>query len=187
MVLNRQRRVRVRPAVLEEFLARVRRTVGMAEESVSVCLVSDAAMASLNRRYRGKRGPTDVLSFPADQMERRERKKRKERIQKNQRELRAFCSSSFPSFPSSTSSPSFTSSLSSVSSPSSRLFLGDVAISAETARRNARRFGRRLEDELRILILHGVLHLLGYDHEADTGEMERLERRLRRRLRVAGA
>ena len=50
------------------------------------------------------------------------------------------------------------------------------------ARRNAKRFGRTLADELRILILHGVLHLMGYDHERDSGQMERRERILRRRL-----
>lgn len=61
-------------------------------------------------------------------------------------------------------------------------FLGDVAISPLTARRNARRLGRPFQDELRILILHGVLHLMGYDHETDRGEMHRLESRLRRRL-----
>ena len=64
-------------------------------------------------------------------------------------------------------------------------YLGDVVISAETARRNARRVGRRFQDELRVLILHGVLHLLGYDHEADRGEMNRLEHRLRQSLRLA--
>ncbi len=60
--------------------------------------------------------------------------------------------------------------------------LGDIAISPETARRNARRFGRALPEELRVLILHGVLHLMGYDHETDRGQMDRIERRLRRRL-----
>src|ERR1700730_8195859 len=64
-------------------------------------------------------------------------------------------------------------------------FLGDIAISPMVARRNARAFGRRLEDELRILTLHGVLHLLGYDHETDCGEMNRIEMRLRRRLGIA--
>jgi len=63
-------------------------------------------------------------------------------------------------------------------------FLGDIAISPVVARRNARLFGRGLPEELQILILHGVLHLLGYDHEADGGEMERVEMRLRRRLRI---
>jgi probable rRNA maturation factor len=60
-------------------------------------------------------------------------------------------------------------------------FLGDIAISPATARRYAKKDGRALPIELQILILHGVLHLLGYDHEADSGEMSRLEQRLRRR------
>jgi len=63
-------------------------------------------------------------------------------------------------------------------------FLGDIAISPVVARCNARALGRELPEELQILILHGVLHLLGYDHEADRGEMERVEMRLRRRLGI---
>ena len=65
-------------------------------------------------------------------------------------------------------------------------YAGDIAISPEAARRNARRFSRSLPAEMRILILHGMLHLAGFDHETDHGEMDRLERRLRKRLRVAG-
>ncbi len=64
-------------------------------------------------------------------------------------------------------------------------YIGDIAISPETARRNARRYSRSLPVEMRILILHGMIHLAGFDHETDRGEMERLERRLRKRLRVA--
>jgi probable rRNA maturation factor len=64
-------------------------------------------------------------------------------------------------------------------------YLGDIAISPETARRNARRFSRSLPVEMRILILHGMIHLAGFDHESDRGEMDRLERRLRKRLGVA--
>lgn len=63
--------------------------------------------------------------------------------------------------------------------------LGDIAISPATARRNAKEYGRTLQNELRILILHGTLHLLGYDHETDRGQMNRCERRLRRRLGLA--
>jgi probable rRNA maturation factor len=63
-------------------------------------------------------------------------------------------------------------------------YLGDIAISPRVARRNARQYGRTLPEELRILILHGLLHLLGYDHETDGGEMDRKEQRLRRRLRL---
>ena len=61
--------------------------------------------------------------------------------------------------------------------------LGDVVISVETAARNARALGRTLAPELDVLALHGFLHVLGYDHEADDGTMDRLERRLRKRLR----
>ena len=60
--------------------------------------------------------------------------------------------------------------------------LGDIAISPATARRYAKKNGRKLSSELRVLILHGVLHLLGYDHETDRGEMDRVERKLRKRL-----
>ena len=64
-------------------------------------------------------------------------------------------------------------------------FLGDIAISPTAARRNARSLGRSLSEEIHVLILHGTLHLLGYDHEADRGEMDRVEGRLRRRLGLA--
>lgn len=67
-----------------------------------------------------------------------------------------------------------------------RGFLGDVVISAETARRNARREGHSAANEIRWLVLHGVLHLLGYDHETDQGEMTALELTLRERLGITG-
>jgi probable rRNA maturation factor len=60
--------------------------------------------------------------------------------------------------------------------------LGDIVISVPQFRRQARERGHSAERELKVLVLHGVLHCLGYDHETDQGEMERLERRLRRRL-----
>ncbi len=59
-------------------------------------------------------------------------------------------------------------------------FLGDIVIAAGVARRQASVGGHSLQTELRILALHGLLHLLGYDHEQDSGQMARLERRLRR-------
>jgi probable rRNA maturation factor len=64
-------------------------------------------------------------------------------------------------------------------------YLGDIAISPKVARRYAKQFGRSFPDELRILILHGVLHLLGYDHETDQGQMDTIEQTLRRRLGLA--
>jgi len=59
-------------------------------------------------------------------------------------------------------------------------YAGDVAISAEIASRNARLLGHTTAEEIRILTLHGLLHLAGYDHERDDGEMERMEARLRK-------
>jgi probable rRNA maturation factor len=60
-------------------------------------------------------------------------------------------------------------------------FLGDIVIARGVARRQARAHAHAESTEWRVLALHGLLHLLGYDHEADTGAMQRLEQRLRRR------
>jgi probable rRNA maturation factor len=106
--------------------------------SLGVRLVGDPAMRALNRRWRGKDRPTDVLSFPGE------------------------------------------------ATPEGR-HLGDLVVSVPTARRQAAAAGHGLERELRVLLLHGVLHCLGHDHETDGGEMERLERRLRRRWVASAA
>ncbi len=146
MIVNRQRTVRIPRRALELFLRRVQAEVGSEKSGVTVCFVSDPEIARLNRVFRKKRGPTDVLSFPAADRGR----------------------------PVATGKRA-----------SSRIadgYLGDIAISPAAARRNAARFGRPLLAELRILILHGVLHLFGYDHETDRGQMDRVERKLRRRL-----
>ncbi len=151
MVFNRQRRIPLAVGPLEVFLSRVRSVLGLPPEAVAVRLVSDRAIARWNLRYRGKRGPTDVLSFPVAGRSRK--------------------------LPIGGGMPG--------NGKCDRIpprYLGDIAISPATARRNARRLRRPLLAELRALILHGVLHLAGYDHESDRGEMARLERRLRRRL-----
>jgi probable rRNA maturation factor len=62
--------------------------------------------------------------------------------------------------------------------------LGDVAIAVDQAESQARQNGLKFEQEIAQLILHGLLHLCGYDHETDNGEMNRLELRLRKRLRI---
>lgn len=143
MIVNRQRAVGVSAAQLQRFLARVQRTLRLPKGSVAVCLMEDREIARLNQKYRGKRGGTDVLSFPVNgSFEPGRNGKRTNRAG----------------------------------------FLGDIAISPAAAKRNARDCGRPISDELRILILHGVLHLLGYDHETDSGQMERYEGRLRSKL-----
>jgi probable rRNA maturation factor len=145
MILNRQNAVRIPVSDLQRFLGRVQRKLHITSSALTVCLVSNAQIARWNRDLRRKRGPTDVLSFPAD-----------EGSEKRQRNGAA---------------------------PDS--YLGDIAIAPAVARQNARRFGRTFTDELRILILHGALHLMGYDHETDHGEMDQLEERLRRALGLA--
>ena len=63
-------------------------------------------------------------------------------------------------------------------------FAGEIAISADVAAHSARELGHPLATELKVLMLHGMLHLAGHDHESDRGEMARLEQKLRRRLRL---
>jgi len=167
MIWNRQRRVRVSMKDLQSFLARARRALRLSAGSLTVCLVTSAEIAKWNRAYRGKQGPTDVLSFPAEagppgSGARAARKPQSRRMTSKK--------------------PAPFASVTSRGSASSASYLGDVAIAPAIARRNARRFGRAFEDEMRILILHGMLHLMGYDHETDNGQMERRERRLRRAL-----
>src|SRR5207302_2044201 len=65
-----------------------------------------------------------------------------------------------------------------------RKLAGDLAISVDIASRNARELGHSTAHEVKILVLHGILHLAGYDHESDDGEMARTELRLRRDLRL---
>jgi probable rRNA maturation factor len=65
-----------------------------------------------------------------------------------------------------------------------RRVAGDVAISADVARENAARLGHSVADEVKILTLHGILHLAGFDHERDNGEMASRESQLRRQLKL---
>ncbi len=166
MIVNRQRHVRVPVRNLGEFVSRARHALRLPVESFAVCLVTNSEIARWNRTYRGKKGATDVLSFPADAEQEKQMKQRKHRKRPAARGR----------FPYSASSTSFASSAS---------YLGDIAIAPAVARRNARRFGRTFGEEMRILILHGMLHLMGYDHETDSGQMDRRERRLRRALGLA--
>jgi len=69
-----------------------------------------------------------------------------------------------------------------LSFPGEEPYLGDIAISLTRARAQARQWGHTLEDEVRILMLHGLLHLKGMDHDADSGEMARTELRWRKKL-----
>ncbi len=89
----------------------------------TVVITSDEAVAELNQQYRGVAGPTDVLSFPAQEP-----------------------------------TPGF------ISAPEMAAYLGDIIIALPFTQRQAAALGRPLRDELRLLAVHGTLHLLGYDH-----------------------
>ena len=146
VVQNRQRRFPVDAAGLAAFLVRVAEDAAPGDRrAATLRILSDRKMRELNRRFREKDRPTDVLAFPAGAPEE---------------------GGAFGGEPA---------------------YLGDLAVSAETAARQAAERGHPLETELRLLALHGVLHLLGWDHERDRGEMERLERLLRRRHGLAPA
>ena len=117
-------------AALMRFARRARKFAGVSGE-VSILIAGNLQLRALNRRFRKKDKPTDVLSFP------------------------------------------------SVDGAG-----GDIAISAEIAKQNAARYGHKTLDELKVLVLHGMLHLAGYDHETDNGEMSRLELKLQKKLGI---
>ena len=146
----------VRDGGLARWLARVAplRVRG----AVAIALVSDRHIRELNHRYRGQDTATDVLSFPA--VERRT----------SSSELR-------------TPNPERRTPNADRRSPNADTHLGDIVIATSVARRQAREAGHSNATELRVLALHGLLHLLGYDHERadDRGRMARTETRLRRR------
>ena len=134
MVIFQKRVADLSELALDRFVARARRAAGV-KGVINVLVTSSAEMKRLNRRFRGKDQPTDVLSFPAEPD-----------LRKN--------------------------------------LAGEIAISADIATKNAQSLGHSPADEVKILVLHGVLHLRGYDHESDDGQMARREKQLRAKLRL---
>jgi probable rRNA maturation factor len=130
------------------------------ETEVSLLFVDPDAMAKLNEQFLGKSGPTDVLSFPIEDE------------------------------PGPTGrSPDFGGTGPGSSAEEGALkLLGDVVICPDVAARNAGEHGVALDDEVALLVVHGLLHLLGMDHEVDAEaeRMEALERQLLRRFYRAG-
>lgn len=132
-----------------------------ARGEVSLAVVSDTRMRTLNRAFRGQDRATDVLSFPAAaDGASRSNAKRGSGGTAQDGEAPAWTSGG----PRSASPP-----------------LGDIVIAVGVAQRQAEEAGHPLRTELRILALHGLLHLLGHDHDQDAGEMARVEGRLRRK------
>ena len=132
-VVQRGRHAPALAARLARHARRILRGLGLDGAELSVVLVADREMRTLNRRWRGRDRPTDVLSFA-------------------QREGRGGAPDGL---------------------------LGDVVISVDTARRQARQRGETLGREADRLLIHGLLHLLGYDHERSAAEARRMQRRER--------
>jgi probable rRNA maturation factor len=120
---------------LRSFLTMAKEAVRL-EGEVSVLLATDASVHVLNRDFRRKNKTTDVLSFPAAD----------------------------------------------VNVPGGPKLAGDLAIALGVASRQAEEHGHSLQVEIKILLLHGLLHLAGYDHETDNGQMKRKESALRKQL-----
>jgi probable rRNA maturation factor len=120
---------RVPRTLLRDFLCTAAARIAPGK-SVTCLITTDSELRSLNRRFRGKNYPTDVLSFE----------------------------------------------------DVTGAELGEIAISFDRASEQAREYGHPVDEELRILMLHGILHLCGMDHEKDSGEMAKAERRWRERL-----
>jgi probable rRNA maturation factor len=123
---------------LKKIAQKILELVGQNRAELSLALVENSEIQTLNAKYRKKDYPTDVLSFPVDEH-----------------------------------------------SPAKERLLGDVVISIQKAREQAKQGRRSLDEEMMTLLIHGVLHLLGYDHERSAQEariMTRLEKRIYRAL-----
>jgi probable rRNA maturation factor len=114
----------VESKLLSKIAHRALEVLGLSKVELSIALVSDVQIKRLNKLYRNKDKPTDVLSFPIG-----------EKVE-------------------------------------DWLILGDIVISVDTAKRQAQALGHSLEEELKRLLVHGLVHLLGYDHELG-GEEEK--------------
>ncbi|HEX8925106.1 MAG TPA: rRNA maturation RNase YbeY [Terriglobales bacterium] len=114
---------------LETFATRAQKAAALKGE-VAILLTDNTEIQQLNRDFRGKNKPTDVLSFPSD----------------------------------------------------ANGMAGDIAISLDIAEENGNSLGHGTLTELQVLVLHGMLHLAGHDHENDDGEMASLEQKLREKL-----
>jgi probable rRNA maturation factor len=158
MVVNRQNKMRVDVAGVRALATRLGEVLRLGSRHFDISLVDDEAIRKLNRAFRNRRCATDVLSFPWMATEAGHRRGAPERDRQRSGEQRG--EGEFSGF------------------------LGDVVISVETAQRNARAAGHSTAVEIRWLMLHGLLHLLGMDHETDQGEMESLELALRDRLEL---
>jgi probable rRNA maturation factor len=139
-VLNRQRQVHLDRETVALFCARLLQSLEQPDRALSVVFIGAQEIRAMNRCYRGKDYPTDVLSFSYGRMK-----------------------------------------------MEGSSFLGEIIIAPAIAVNYAIRYGVTPEKEIRKLLAHGTLHLLGYDHERDDGQMNRMQATLMRRKFFSGS
>ena len=132
---------------LRDFAEKLLRAIGREDLELSVVLTDDPTIWELNRTWRGKDKPTDVLSFPQD----------------------------FPPLEFSENLTPQGELLKSLKNCRGCKILGDIVISVDTAKRQAQQLGWSLEEELKRLLLHGFVHLLGFDHETSLQAEEKFK------------
>lgn len=142
IVLSQARHPEVRSAKVRSDAIAILEAMEQKRAELTVVLVDDVAIHALNKRYRKKDAPTDVLAFAMREG------------------MRA---------------------------PGDEHGIGDVVISLETAARQARRRRKAVDAEVRTLLIHGILHLLGYDHERSETEAKRMKARERALARALAA
>ena len=159
----------LRRADIERFARRLQKEVAKGR-AFDILITGDAALRKLNRDFRTQDYVTDVLSFPSGPAKQKlvHAKAQGSPREQTSSSLRASRLGERIAF-----SHGFL---------GSGAFLGDIAISLGRARAQAREFGHTIEREVQILMLHGVLHLCGHDHESDSGAMARAEKRWRASL-----
>ena len=169
IVLFRRVPAGVKPVSLERF-ARVLREDVAGGRPFECLITNDRELKRLNLDFRGNDTPTDVLSFPVKSSgaDPQVRGRRPRRPGGNQHEAAA----------------GGTKVSRADQGVHPTMFLGSLAVSWQRAAAQAREYGHSLDSELRILMLHGILHLLGMDHETDRGRMARTESCWRARLRL---
>ncbi len=130
-IINRQKKSPVRTKAFKRLLGELSARYRLADPEITLAFVGERAIRTLNRKFRKKDRPTDVLSFSMGEK-----------------------------------------------GADGKFYLGDIVIAVPVAFRQSRAKGHGLDRELRLLAIHGFLHLLGYDHSAGMDDEERKAHRL---------
>lgn len=148
LIKNRQRLIKINLQKIKCNSRKALRLLGLKKAELSILLVNDRGMKALNSMHRHIGKTTDVLSFPQDSAEVRIHPSQcYGEWKRGSAEAKVFQTSKLPNF------------------QTSELILGDVVINLQAAKRQAPEAGLLFHEEIRWLLVHGILHLIGYDHE----------------------